>query len=220
MPPVDTNNSSESRGSNDPLHQLNKLQAIIEVEKELTRLIEKAQPWIQSSLRTAQHTGANCDDSMKIEDDFLFDTSIGGRVRPIPTNMEQVQEILSLARTYSNRTSAPPGWISTAPVLNFSTPSPLPHQLRNGALAALQLQRALQQQKQQRAVAAAQRAPAAPPTKVATPKVTEEPAPEVHPSSAKTQLHNVAPPAPIQPLKRPRQEITMNLSDDSSSDDE
>jgi hypothetical protein len=217
----------ENSVSVDPLQQMNQLQAIVRMEQELTRLIEKAQPWIQSSNRTARHTGsANGSKISKEEDEddsFLYHG--GGRVRPIPTTMEQMEEILCLARTYAHRTSAPPGWIATAPVLNFSTPSPLPHHLRNGALAALQLQRALQQQKQQLAAerAAVQRAVE---LVALTPAPTAEAAPmdiEVHPSSAKTQLHQataaVPPSLPAQP-KRPRQEITMNLSDDSSSDED
>jgi hypothetical protein len=57
--------------------------------------------------------------------------------------MEQVQSILSLGRFYSNRTSAPAGWTSTTPLIHFTTPNPLPHQLRHSALAALQLQRTI-----------------------------------------------------------------------------
>ncbi len=58
---------------------------------------------------------------------------------PTPTTNEQAQTILALARTYSTRTSAPPGWNPTLPVAHFATPSPYPHQLRGGALGALQL---------------------------------------------------------------------------------
>jgi hypothetical protein len=53
--------------------------------------------------------------------------------------MQQVNTILSLARTYSTRTSAPPGWNPNLPVIHFSTPNPLPHQLRQGALGAMEL---------------------------------------------------------------------------------
>jgi hypothetical protein len=231
MSPADTaitDETLESLENIDPLQQLNQLQAIIQVEQELTRLLERAQPWIQSRQRTARHTGNGISNEDDDDDDSLLYYN-GARVRPIPTTMEQVEEILCLARTYAQRTSAPPGWIATAPVLNFSTPSPLPHQLRNGALAALQLQRALQQQKQQQAAerAAAQRvvesAAASTPTAApAAPDPMDLKAP--HPSSAKTQVHHppapaLAPPLPPPP-KRPRPEITMNLSDDSSSDDE
>eukprot|EP00559_Dactyliosolen_fragilissimus_P009075 CAMPEP_0184867748 /NCGR_PEP_ID=MMETSP0580-20130426/27592_1 /TAXON_ID=1118495 /ORGANISM="Dactyliosolen fragilissimus" /LENGTH=159 /DNA_ID=CAMNT_0027368185 /DNA_START=1 /DNA_END=480 /DNA_ORIENTATION=- len=53
--------------------------------------------------------------------------------------MSQVETILALARTYSSRTSAPPGWNPSLPVVHFATPNPLPHQLRGGALGAIEL---------------------------------------------------------------------------------
>ena len=58
---------------------------------------------------------------------------------PTPKNMSQVNTILAIARTYSTRTSAPPGWNPNLPVIHFSTPNPLPHQLRQGALGAMEL---------------------------------------------------------------------------------
>jgi hypothetical protein len=57
-----------------------------------------------------------------------------------PQNMSQVHTILSLARSYSTKTSAPPGWNPNLPVIHFSTPNPLPHQLRQGELGAMELQ--------------------------------------------------------------------------------
>merc|ERR1711862_166284 len=54
--------------------------------------------------------------------------------------MDAVNEVLALARMLSSRTSAPPsGWDPTMPMVNFATPNPLPHQLRGGSLAAMQL---------------------------------------------------------------------------------
>ena len=58
---------------------------------------------------------------------------------PTPKTLSDVDEILALARTYSTRTSAPPGWNPSLPVVHFATPNPLPHQLRQGALGAMQL---------------------------------------------------------------------------------
>ena len=58
--------------------------------------------------------------------------------------MNEAQQVLAVARNFSGRTSAPAGWNPNAPVIGFSTPNPLPHQLRGGALAALELQRARQ----------------------------------------------------------------------------
>mmetsp|Transcript_3650 Transcript_3650/g.5108 ORF Transcript_3650/g.5108 Transcript_3650/m.5108 type:complete len:228 (-) Transcript_3650:271-954(-) len=59
---------------------------------------------------------------------------------PTPTTMAEVETILAVARSYSTRTSAPPGWNPNLPVIHFFTPNPLPHQLRKGALGAMQLQ--------------------------------------------------------------------------------
>ena len=109
---------------------LEKTQALIELERSLTRTLERVKPWL-----------TNCSNDNK----YIFDKGRGGiRVRPIPTTMEQVQQVLSVARNFSSRTSAPAGWNPNAPVIGFSTPNPLPHQLRGGALAALELQRARQ----------------------------------------------------------------------------
>ncbi|KAL7477263.1 hypothetical protein ACHAW6_003077 [Cyclotella cf. meneghiniana] len=58
---------------------------------------------------------------------------------PTPTSPSQIPTILALARTYSLRTSAPPTWNPSLPVVGFATPNPLPHQLRGGSLGAMQL---------------------------------------------------------------------------------
>jgi len=103
---------------------LEKTKAMIELERSLTKTLEKVDPWLATSTKGR--------------------TGIGVRVRPIPTSMDEVQEVLAVARNFSSRTSAPAGWNPNAPVNGFSTPNPLPHQLRRGALAALELQRARQ----------------------------------------------------------------------------
>jgi hypothetical protein len=113
-----------------PTDILEKTQAMIEVERLLTITMEKVEPWLTTSTTSRNYFNHNT-----------------VRVRPIPTTMEQVDEILAVARNLSTRTSAPAGWNPNAPVVGFSTPNPLPHQLRGGALAALELQRARQQQK-------------------------------------------------------------------------
>lgn len=56
--------------------------------------------------------------------------------------MDQVNNVLALARIYASRTSAPAGWNPNAPAIGFSMPNPMPHQLRRGQLAALQLDQA------------------------------------------------------------------------------
>lgn len=104
---------------------LKKAQAMIELEQSLTAAIEKVEPWLPNC-----NSGSN--------------TSSRPRVRPLPTNMEQVDVILAVARNWAARTSAPAGWNPAAPVMGFTTPNPMPHQLRGGALAGMQLERARQ----------------------------------------------------------------------------
>jgi len=94
---------------------------MIEVERALTAAMEKVEPWLTTRVKPNRP-----------------------RVRPIPTNMEEANQVLAVARNLASRTSAPAGWNPNAPVVGFTTPNPLPHQLRGGALAALQLERAKQ----------------------------------------------------------------------------
>lgn len=63
-----------------------------------------------------------------------------------PQNMSQVVEILAYARSLATRTSAPCGWNPTLPLIGFSTPNPLPHQIRGGCLGVMQLQQVKQEQ--------------------------------------------------------------------------
>jgi len=78
------------------------------------------------------------------------------KIRPLlqdlatPQTMSQVDTILSLARSYSTKTSAPPGWNPNLPVIHFSTPNPLPHQLRQGELGAMELQMAKEERNRKR----------------------------------------------------------------------
>lgn len=95
---------------------LEKLQELTRVERALTGALEEAEPWLSSSKNDS--------------------------VRPLPSSMEQVDQILAVARNLNARTSAPAGWNPQAPVVGFATPNPLPHQLRGGALGTLQLERA------------------------------------------------------------------------------
>jgi hypothetical protein len=124
-----TNTSSESGIATDTNTEkaalLKKAQAMIELERSLTATIEKVEPWLP-----------NCN--------AASNTSSRPRVRPLPTSMEQVDVILAVARNWAARTSAPAGWNPAAPVMGFTTPNPMPHQLRGGALAGMQLERARQ----------------------------------------------------------------------------
>lgn len=85
----------------------------------------------------------NCAQRLMIAERSL--TSCLKRNRPMssslrtPSNRSEVEMILALARSYSNRTSAPQNWDPSLPVLHFSTPNPLPHQLSSGKLASMQL---------------------------------------------------------------------------------
>lgn len=93
------------------LRLLDNVQSLVDLERSLTATIERAAPYLP-----------------------------GGKVRPLPSTMEEVEQVLCLARSLSSRTSAPAGWNPQAPVMGFATPNPLPHQLRGGALGALQLE--------------------------------------------------------------------------------
>ena len=107
---------------------LEKAQKMIQIERKLTATLEKVEPWL---LLSNNNTNRNASISHHRP-----------RVRPIPTSMDQVEAILAVARNYASKTSAPAGWNPNAPLIGFATPNPLPHQLRGGALAALQLERA------------------------------------------------------------------------------
>jgi hypothetical protein len=78
------------------------------------------------------------------------------RIQPLlqelatPKTMSQVHTILSLARSYSTKTSAPPGWNPNLPVIHFSTPNPLPHQLRQGEMGAMELKMAKEERTRKR----------------------------------------------------------------------
>lgn len=189
---------------------LEKTQALIEVERSLTATLEKVEPWLtENTLRPSVSHG--------------FDK----RVRPIPSTMEQVHKVLAVARNYSSRTSAPAGWNPAAPVMGFSTPNPLPHQLRGGALAALQLERARQEersQKRKRQEEEQEQAKAKKmaeqlqesKNKAANPTTTNQ-QPVVDPSKQHPESQTV------RRASRPQPQVlqtTMNLSDSSSSEEE
>ena len=118
-----SNNKKKSLAITMRKNLLEKLVDLCELERSLTRSLETAEPWLQTSSSSSNNNNIP-------------------RVRPIPTTMDQVEQVLAVARNFSNRTSAPAGWNPNAPLVGFSTPNPLPHQLRGGVLAALELQRA------------------------------------------------------------------------------
>jgi DNA repair exonuclease SbcCD ATPase subunit len=118
---------------NASLELLEKAQAMIQLEKLLTETLERVEPWLP---RNSTNNNHHRNESHHMSNYYH------PRVRPIPSDMKEADTILSVARNLASRTSAPAGWNPAAPVVGFSTPAPLPHQLRGGALAALQLERA------------------------------------------------------------------------------
>lgn len=133
------NDASTSRSIQNQIDLLDNAQAIIRLEKLLTETLAKVEPWLPQS----QNQSNNNNNRHRSNPNMI-------RVRPIPRNMEEAHHILAMARNLAARTSAPAGWNPNAPVVGFSTPSPLPNQLRSGSLATLQLERAKQIQKYER----------------------------------------------------------------------
>lgn len=200
---------------------LRKLHAILEVEAKLTATMEHAEPWLTSAPPSS------------------FPSH---RVRPIPTSLEEVVHVLAVARSLAARTSAPAGWNPSAPVVGFSTPNPLPHQLRGGALAALQLEQTKLAERERKrlksqAVAAESTAAAAfeqPPTpmdveETVTPTATtrdpkrreveahehvlERSKSELDRSDVEAQQRRRS----FQQPETPKQDVSMNLSSSSGS---
>lgn len=110
--------------SDEATHLLAKTQEVMLVEKALSLSLEKVEPWIVC-LRPSP-----------------LSPPLQARVRPLPSNLREAEHILAIARNLGSRTAAPAGWNPVAPVIGFSTPNPMPHMLRGGALAALQLKHA------------------------------------------------------------------------------
>ena len=184
------------------LDLLEKTQAMVEVEQSLTATLEKVEPWLLSATTTSIDPNRP-------------------RVRPIPQTMDQVKKILAVARNFSSRTSAPAEWNPAAPVVGFSTPNPLPHQLRGGALATLQLERARQaerdrkrqrvQQEEKEKTKSAAKESAQGKGEAARPDQPHRAHARRNPPQAHARRSNTNP--------QQQQLTTMNLSDSSSEDD-
>jgi len=180
---------------------LDLLEQVIRVEKALTESLERVEPWLRSSKST------------------------NPRVRPLPTNLEQAEQVLAVARSLANRTSAPAGWNPMAPVIGFSTPNPMPHQLRGGALATLQLERAKQAESDRKRLKLQQQQE----KKQKSDQKVEKGEPEQQaavndPKRGEIRDHKQQSEQPQRPRQqqqvKPRQEVSMNLSESSSSEDE
>lgn len=162
---------------------LERVQSLVELERSLTVAMEKAEPWMP-----------------------------GGNSRPLPKTMEEVDHILCIARNLASRTSAPAGWNPQAPVVGFATPNPLPHQLRGGALGALQLELARkslmsEQEEKKRQKEEAEAA-----------KAKKDKAQAAAAGEVKKAPTSVAPQR--QRLRQPVIVADMNLSDSSSEEEE
>jgi hypothetical protein len=199
---------------------LEKTQALIQVERSLTMTMERVEPWLVPN--TLQPSSWHAYEK---------------RVRPIPATMDQVYQILAVARNYSSRTSAPAGWNPAAPVMGFSTPNPLPHQLRGGALAALELEQARQEERSQKRKRQEEEAEQAKAKKMAE-KLLESQANTTTTSSSNNNKPsdanaNANPTRPdsakmhsspnVRRPSRPAPQVlqtTMNLSDSGSSDED
>mmetsp|Transcript_26206 Transcript_26206/g.33577 ORF Transcript_26206/g.33577 Transcript_26206/m.33577 type:complete len:232 (+) Transcript_26206:146-841(+) len=105
---------------------LDHVRSLVEAERALTDAIETTTPLLQQNTMSSSILSSQSDPPLL----------------PTPRNIEEVKTILAVARTYSLRTSAPPMWNPNLPVIGFATPNPLPHQLRGGALGAMQLKMA------------------------------------------------------------------------------
>jgi hypothetical protein len=166
---------------------LDRVQALVDLERSLTEAMENAATWLP-----------------------------GGKARPLPTSMGDVHKVLNVARNLAPRTSAPVGWNPQAPVIGFTTPNPMPHQLRGGALGALQLEMARETAKGSEARAAG------------TQREREEA------KKKEDENQNQAAKRPVPPTRQiptPRQAqpqrlmqssvvVDMNLSDSSSDEEE
>lgn len=109
---------------------LDHVRTLVEAEQGLTEALEKSLPLLSHS--SHHHHDNMLSSSQQSESPLL----------PTPRNAAEVPTILAVARAYSLRTSAPPMWNPNLPVIGFATPNPLPHQLRGGALGAMQLKMA------------------------------------------------------------------------------
>lgn len=211
---ISTNQNYESS-----LELLEKAQALIQIEKLLTETLEKVEPWLpQQSNDHRRPMNPN-----------------QPRVRPIPRTMEEVENVLAVARNLASRTSAPAGWNPNAPVVGFSTPAPLPHQLRGGALAALQLARARQsereekqkkrqriiqeqQNQQQKQKQQQQETKDESKNDVLNPKRREINQHEQQIDAARRAQQQRSVAAAAATVNKPKLDVSMNLSDDSDDD--
>jgi hypothetical protein len=202
------NNNASTTSAVVNMSLLEKTQAVIDMEQRLTLALERMDPW----LRALDDQGATTPM-----------VHFSRRVRPVPRSMDQVDRVLAQARMLGTRTSAPAGWNPAAPVMGFSTPNPLPHQLRGEALAALQLQRAQQgerERKRQKLLHQLNQQQQAEEElhggKPAT--ETKQPQPGADPAKQQQQQQRQQAHQQRSSLRPQSQQVSMNLSDSSDDD--
>lgn len=213
---------------NGDLLLLTEVQKLVELERSLTEAMDLAAPWLPggtarplpSSTTTTTTTSETISDNYNNNDDNNDD--------------DDVHKILSVARNLSSRTSAPVGWNPQAPVIGFTTPNPMPHQLRGGALGALQLELARTQQKEakreqlerKREREEAKRredetqAAAAAAATAKRPALSSQPQLLRQGSAATAATRQAQPQRPRQPAIVADMNLSDDDDDDSSSDDE
>lgn len=118
---------------------LDHVRALVEAERGLTEALEQTLPLL-NSFNSSSVIPPSSSSKRGAEPPLL----------PAPHSSADVPTILAVARSYSLRTSAPPAWNTNLPVVGFATPNPLPHQLRGGALGAMQLNLAREEKKRKR----------------------------------------------------------------------
>ena len=118
---------------------LDHVRALVEAERDLTEALEQTLPLLSSN-----------SSSSVIPPSSSSKRGAEPPLLPSPRSSAEVPTILAVARAYSLRTSAPPAWNTNLPVVGFATPNPLPHQLRGGALGAMQLSLAREEKKRKR----------------------------------------------------------------------
>lgn len=116
--------TTASNGNSGSGNMLSAVARLSEAERRLTQTLDKTSRYLPNS-----------------KDPLLL---------PTPQSREEVKTVLAVALTYADRTSAPSGWNPNVPIYGFVTPNPLPHQLRGGQLAALQLQQAQEDRERKR----------------------------------------------------------------------
>jgi hypothetical protein len=121
---------------------LDHIRALVEAEQGLTEALEQTLPLLSPNFNSNNTNNFNPSSSSQrgVEPPLL----------PAPRSSADIPTILAVARAYSLRTSAPPAWNTNLPVVGFATPNPLPHQLRGGALGAMQLTLAREEKKRRR----------------------------------------------------------------------